>query len=121
MGRVEETNKASTELENTLANCINNATTKDTVIAMILTAQCSVNTEIAKSLAQLADDLRYFRKKDEEEAAVEEEAKCTCKDCTLYKRLAGTDPNTLIHWCGLYYCSMSEDSLKHPCKSFERR
>lgn len=68
MSRVEETNKVTTELENTLANRINDTTNIDTAIAMILTAQCSVNTEIAKSLALLADDIHFIRKNLEAES-----------------------------------------------------
>lgn len=79
---------------------------------------------IKKSLQSIAEDLRYFRKKDEEAVAEEEkeeEPEYTCEDCTLYKRMAGIDSTIPIHWCSLYYCSMSEDSLKRPCKGFERR
>ena len=61
MGRVEETNKVTTELENTLADHVNNTTNIEAAIAMILTAQCSVNTEIAKSLALLADDIHFIK------------------------------------------------------------
>ena len=79
---------------------------------------------IKKSLQSIAEDLRYFRQKDEAAAAVEEkeeEPEYTCEDCTLYKRMAGDDPTISIHWCRRYYCSMSEDSLKLPCDGFERR
>lgn len=80
-------------------------------------------SEIKKALQSIAKDLNYFRKKDEAAAAKEqeEEPEYTCKDCTLYKRMAGIDPNISIHWCSRYYCPISEDSLKRPCKGFERR
>ena len=85
---------------------------------------CRDISAIKKSLQSIAEDLRYFRKKDEEAAAVEEKAEepeYTCKDCTLYKRMASVDPTISIHWCSRYYCPLSEDSLKRPCEGFERR
>ena len=78
---------------------------------------------IKKSLQSIAEDLRYFRKKDEAAAVVEEkeeEPKYTCKDCTMYQRVIIAEPNDLAHWCILHCCTISDDGLKETCDNFER-
>ena len=79
-----------------------------------------------KSLQSIAEELRYFRKKDEESAAEKEKAEepeHTCKDCTRYRRLIIGDPdnNAIAHWCIIRCCCISEDGLKDTCDDFERK
>lgn len=75
---------------------------------------------IKKSLQSIAEDLRYFRKKDEAAAVAEEkeEPKYTCKDCAAYKPMADLDPNFTIHWCELHGCPISYDGLREACADF---
>lgn len=72
MGRVEETNAALTELEKTMVETLDNTTSKDIVVAVTITGISSVNTEIAKSLAQLADDIHFLRETMTKEQKEEE-------------------------------------------------
>ena len=79
---------------------------------------------IRKSLQSIAEDLRYFRKKDEAEAATEEkeeEPDYTCRDCTMYQRVVMAEPNDLAHWCVLYCCTISDEGLNEICDNFERK
>jgi len=76
---------------------------------------------IKKSLQSIAEDLRYFRKKYEEAAAVEEKAEepeYTCKDCTEYQWVCIGEPDTMAHWCALHCCTISNDGLREPCSDF---
>lgn len=75
---------------------------------------------IKKSFQSIAEDLRYFRKKDEAAAAAaeKEEPKYTCKDCAAYKPMADIDPNITIHWCELHGCPISYNGLREPCADF---
>lgn len=78
---------------------------------------------IRKSLQSIAEDLRYFRKKEEAEAVDEEkkeEPKYTCRDCTMYKRRLIEEPNEMAHWCILHCCSISEEGLEAICDNFEK-
>jgi hypothetical protein len=68
MGRVEETNKALTELENTMVETLGNVISKEIAVATTITGISSVNVEIAKSLAQLADDIHFIRENLEAES-----------------------------------------------------
>lgn len=79
---------------------------------------CRDISAIKKSLQSIAEDLRYFRKKDEAAAAVEEEPKYTCRDCNAYKPMAGINPNVTIHWCELHGCPISYNGLSEPCGDF---
>lgn len=75
---------------------------------------------IRQCLRSIAEDLHYFRKKDE--AAVveekEEEPKYTCIDCAAYRRMADIDPNITIHWCELHGCTIAYNGLSEPCSDF---
>lgn len=76
---------------------------------------------INASLKSIAEDLRYFRKKDEAAAVVEEpekESHYTCKDCDAYKQMAGINPNVTIHWCEMHGCPISYNGLREPCSEF---
>lgn len=78
-------------------------------------------SKITKALLSIAEDLRYFRKKDEAAAVAEEkeeEPKYTCKDCAAYKSMADIDPNITIHWCELHGCPISYSGLSEPCADF---
>lgn len=101
MGRVEETNKNLAELENILANSVNDATDIKTAIAMILTAKVSVNTEIAKSLAQLADDIQFLRETMAKEQ--EEKSKPTCLECKYSGMMNYVNKDDIletdVEWC----------------------
>lgn len=72
---------------------------------------------IRKSLQSIAEDLNYFRKKDE--AAMEkEEPKYTCNDCTEYQWIRIGEPNEMAHWCALHCCTISNEGLSEPCSDF---
>ena len=74
---------------------------------------------INKSLKSIAEDLNYFRKKDESTTAKEkEEPKYTCKDCTEYQMVRIEEPNEMAHWCSLHCCTISEEGLREPCSDF---
>lgn len=78
---------------------------------------------INKSLAMIAKDLHYFRKKDEAASVKEEEKeepKYTCKDCTMYQRVLIAEPNEMANWCMLHCCTISEEGLEETCDNFER-
>ena len=79
---------------------------------------CRDISAIKKALQSIAEDLRYFRKKDEAAAAAEKEPKYTCKDCAAYKPMADIDPNITIHWCELHGCPISYNGLREPCADF---
>lgn len=72
---------------------------------------------IKTALKSIAEDLRYFRQKDES-AAVVEEKKYTCKDCKYYTQHLVAEPNELIHWCTLNMCTISEEGLEKTCHRF---
>ena len=78
---------------------------------------CRDISAIKKALQSIAEDLRYFRKKDEA-AAVVEETKYTCKDCAQYKQVLVAEPNEMVHWCTLHCCTISEEGLREPCADF---
>lgn len=67
---------------------------------------------IKKSLQSIAEDLRYFRKKDEGAPMY------TCKDCQQYRRVRMADHET--HWCELLGCTISDDGLTKTCAEFEK-
>lgn len=75
---------------------------------------------IKKSFQSIAEDMRYFRKKDEAAAAVEEkdEPEYTCKDCAQYKQVLIAEPNEMAHWCALSCCTISEEGLEKTCPGF---
>lgn len=80
-------------------------------------------SKMTKALLSIAEDLHYFRKKDEEAAAVEEKAEepeYTCKDCTMYQRVLIAEPNDMANWCILHCCTISEEGLEETCDNFER-
>ena len=68
---------------------------------------------IRKSLQSIAEDLRYFRKKDEEAPTH------TCKNCVHYRRKLTRSYNYIFHWCDHQDCSISECGLNHPCDDFK--
>ncbi len=78
---------------------------------------CRDISAIKKSLQSIAEDLRYFRKKDEAASAVEE-TKYTCKDCVQYKQVLVAEPNEMAHWCTLHVCTISEEGLEKTCPGF---
>lgn len=84
---------------------------------------CRDIAKITKSLLSIAEDLRYFRKKDEAAAVVEkqEAPKYNCTDCAAYKRMADIDPNITIHWCEIHGCPISYNGLREPCNDFKRK
>ena len=67
MGRVEETNKALTELKDTVIEALKATSDSHAAIAHVITFEAGVNEEIAKNLAQLADDIHFIRKNLEAE------------------------------------------------------
>lgn len=74
---------------------------------------------IRECLRSIAEDLHYFRKKDEAADAKEkEEPKYTCKDCTEYQLVRIAEPNAMAHWCALHCCTISEEGLREPCSDF---
>lgn len=76
---------------------------------------------IRQCFKSIAEDLRYFRKKDEAAAVTEEEKEepeYTCKDCTMYQRVLIAEPNDMAHWCALHCCTISEEGLSKPCDGF---
>lgn len=79
---------------------------------------CRDISAIKKSLQSIAEDLRYFRKKDEAAAAEKEESKYTCKDCSEYQRVLVEEPNEMMHWCTQYQCPISEEGLEKTCPNF---
>ena len=68
---------------------------------------------IRKSLQSIAEDLKYFRKKDEGSPTY------TCKDCIHYRQKMTAADNYIFHWCDYQDCCISEDGLNHPCSDFE--
>jgi len=72
MGRVEETNNALTELQGTVIEALKATSDSHAVITHVITFHAGVNEEIAKNLAQLADDIHFIKeamaKEQEEEA-----------------------------------------------------
>lgn len=86
---------------------------------------CRDISAMKKALQSIAEDLRYFRKKYEVEAATEEkeeeEPDYTCRDCTMYQRVVMAEPNDLAHWCVLHCCTISDEGLNEICDNFERK
>lgn len=70
MSRVEETNKDLTELKDTVIEALKATSDSHAAIAHVITFNAGVNEEIAKNLAQLADDIHFLREivQKEEEA-----------------------------------------------------
>ena len=68
MGRVEETNKALTELKDTVIKALKATSDSHAAIAHVITFEAGVNEEIARNLAQLADDIHFIRKNLEAES-----------------------------------------------------
>ena len=68
MSRVEETNKALTELKDTVIEALKATSDSHAAIAHVITFEAGVNEEIAKNLAQLADDIHFIRKNLEAES-----------------------------------------------------
>ena len=84
---------------------------------------CRDISAIKKALQSIAEDLHYFRKKDEAAAVTEEEKEepeYTCKDCTMYQRVLIAEPNVMANWCILHCCTISEEGLEETCENFER-
>ena len=81
---------------------------------------CRDISAIKKALQSIAEDLHYFRKKDEAAAVVEEkeEPKYTCKDCTEYQMVRIGEPDVMAHWCSLHCCTISEEGLNKICDNF---
>ena len=78
-------------------------------------------SKMVRCLSSIAEDLRYFRKKDEAAAVVEEkeeEPEYTCKDCTMYQRVRIAEPNDMAHWCVLHCCTISDEGLEETCDNF---
>lgn len=69
---------------------------------------------IRKSLQSIAEDLKYFRKKDEGSP------KYTCKDCAQYRRVYMGETDSEVHWCELLGCTISDDGLTRTCAEFEK-
>ena len=67
---------------------------------------------IRKSLQSIAEDLNYFRKKDEGSPTY------TCKDCQQHRRVRMANHET--HWCDLHGCPISEEGLEKTCPEFEK-
>ena len=61
MGRVEETNKALTELKDTVIKALKETSDTHAAIAHVITFNAGVNEEIAKNLALLADDIHFIK------------------------------------------------------------
>ena len=61
MSRVEETNKALTELKDTVIEALKTTSDSHAAIAHVITFEAGVNEEIAKNLAQLADDIHFIK------------------------------------------------------------
>lgn len=109
MGRVEETNAALTELEKTMVKTLDDTTSKEIAVAVTITGVSSVNVEIAKSLAQLADDIHFLREilakemeNDEVPTARRRQAGAKCMDCR-YCDFVRVDKNgetrLNVEWC----------------------
>lgn len=137
MGRVEETAEITRAIEEGTISNFKRAFWSKASQEM----SGAIQIEIAKSLAQLADDihfikevmakeieggesvavkyvkaaedLRFFRKKDEEAPTH------TCKNCVHYRRKLTRSYNYIFHWCDHQDCSISECGLNHPCDDFE--
>ena len=76
-------------------------------------------SKMTRALLSIAEDLNYFRKKDEAAAAkAKEEPKYTCKDCTEYQWICIPEPNEMAHWCALHCCTISNEGLREPCSDF---
>ena len=61
MGEVEETNKALIELKDTVIEALKATSDSHATIAHVITFEAGVNEEIAKNLAQLADDIHFIK------------------------------------------------------------
>lgn len=128
MGRVEETNAALTELEKTMVKTLDDTTSKEIAVAVTITGVSSVNEEIAKSLAQLADDIHCLREKiskwleeDEEEP---KPSKLTCADCKYSDVLDHIDTGFLTR-LNVEFCHRRDAEVDFRftpiCKHFEQK
>lgn len=105
MGRVEETNAALTELEKTMVKTLDDTTSKEIAVAVTITGMSSVNVEIAKSLAQLADDIHFLRETMAKELEGEKSKSSgpTCLDCKYSDTMRYVDKDGIVNrdveWC----------------------
>lgn len=106
MGRVEETNKAMAELQDTVIKSLSSTCDTHAAIAHVIIFQTGVNEEIAKSLAQLADDIHCLREKISKWLEEDEEPKTLgpkCLDCKHSDIMNYVDNNGVLNrnveWC----------------------
>lgn len=128
MGRVEETNKAMAELQDTVIKSLSSTCDTHAAIAHVIIFQTGVNEEIAKSLAQLADDIHCLREKiskwleeDEEEP---KPSKLTCADCKYSDVLDHIDTGFLTR-LNVEFCHRRDAEVDFRftpiCKHFEQK
>lgn len=125
MGRVEETNAALTELEKTMANTLDNVTSKEIAMAVTVAGMSSVNAEMAKSLAQLADDIHYIKEAMAKEKKEEEErSKLTCGNCKYSYVIDHIDTGFLTRF-NVEFCHRRDAEVDFRftpiCKHFEQK
>lgn len=106
MGRVEETNETFTELNKTITEALISTTDRFTLIAHVLILQAGTNSEIAKSLAQLADDIHFIKEAIAKEIEGEEkdlEFFPECSDCMFSDTIRYVDKDGILNrdveWC----------------------
>lgn len=116
MGRVEETNKALTELKDTVIEALKTTSDSHAAIAHVITFEAGVNEEIAKNLAQLADDIHFVKEAMAKEieggesvavkyakAAEDLRSFPKCMDCTYSDMIEYIDTDGVTHngveWC----------------------
>lgn len=125
MGRVEETNKALTELKDTVIEALKATSDSHAAIAHVITFHAGVNEEIAKSLAQLADDIHYIKEamaKEQKEA--KERSKLTCANCKYSYVIDHIDTGFLTRF-NVEFCHRRDAEVDFRftpiCKHFEQK
>lgn len=105
MCRVEETNKALTELKDTVIESLKATSDSHAAIAHVITFHAGVNEEIAKNLAQLADDIHFLRETiaKELEGEKSKSSGLTCLDCKYSDTIRYVDKDGIVNrdveWC----------------------
>ena len=125
MGRVEETNKALTEFKDTVIEALKATSDSHAAIAHVITFNAGVNEEIAKNLAQLADDIHFLREtmaKEKEEA--KERSKLTCGNCKYSYVIDHIDTGFLTRF-NVEFCHHRDTEVDFRftpiCKHFEQK
>lgn len=106
MSRVEETNDVIDAISRQLNENGPDKRRADACMSYSLAYIYLINTEIAKSLAQLADDIHFLR----ETTTKEQEEKPTCLDCKYSGMRKYIDVDGVTH-LGVEWCNYKHQAI----------